>query len=240
MLLETFLFAIGFNILMFLPAFIFKTDKLTDMSYSLTFIFLATYLFISKPSSLGMTLLFLMVLIWALRLGIFLFIRIHKQKKDDRFDSMRNSFFKFLRFWLLQGFAAWIIILPLILFQEKFYVIGLIIWLIGLIIESVADYQKYSFKNKATNKNKYINTGLWAYSRHPNYFGEMLCWIGLFVFSGTWLLGILSPLFIIILLLFVSGIPLLEKKADEKWGHLDSYKKYKKETSLLIPWFKKK
>ena len=115
MLLETLTFAIGFNILMFIPAFIFRTDKLTDMSYSLTFISLIAYLFIIKPFSFGSLILFLLVLVWALRLGVFLFIRIHAQKKDDRFDNIRTSFFKFLGFWLLQGFTAWIVLIPAIL-----------------------------------------------------------------------------------------------------------------------------
>lgn len=239
MILETLLFAIGFNILMFIPAFLFKTDKLTDLSYSLTFIGLIIYIFLSKPYSVGSLLLLFMVLIWALRLGSFLFIRIHKQKKDDRFDIMRNSFFKFLGFWLLQGFTVWVVLIPATLFNNKYYSIGLIIWLLGLIIESFADAQKFSFKKNPKNNGKFIQIGLWKYSRHPNYFGEILCWIGVYIFTGVWLWGLISPLYIFVLLIFVSGIPLLEKKADKTWGKNKSYKKYKKETSILIPWVKK-
>jgi steroid 5-alpha reductase family enzyme len=238
MLLETLLFALGFNILMFIPAFLFKTDKLTDMSYSLTFIALISYIFISKADVSGSWILFLMILLWALRLGIFLFVRIHKQKKDDRFDTMRNSFFKFLGFWLLQGITVWIVLIPAILFDGKYYLVGIVIWFIGVLIESIADIQKFMFKNKSKNKEKFIQSGLWYYSRHPNYFGEILTWIGVYIFSGIWLWGLVSPIYISLLLLFVSGIPILEQKADKKWGKSKEYRSYKKKTSLLIPWFK--
>jgi steroid 5-alpha reductase family enzyme len=175
MILEALIFAIVFNIMMFIPAFIFKTDKLTDLSYSLTFIGLSLYIFFSKTYSLKNLILLIMVLTWAFRLGTFLLIRIRKQKKDDRFDNMRNSFFKFLGFWLLQGFTAWIILIPVILSTEKYCIFGLAIWLTGILIESFADYQKFSFNKNPKNKNKFIQTGLWKYSRHPNYFGEILC-----------------------------------------------------------------
>ena len=133
--------------------------------------------------------------------------------------------------------TVWVVLIPAILFDGTFYIVGAIIWIIGLIIESFADAQKFSFKKK--NKGKFIQTGLWKYSRHPNYFGEMLCWIGIYVFAGVWLWGLISPLYIIALLVFVSGIPLLEKKADAIWGKNKAYQKYKKETSVLIPWFKR-
>ncbi len=238
MIWEILLFAIGFNVLMFIPAFFLKTDKLTDLSYSLTFIFVILYVFFSKPFSIGSFMILAMVLIWAIRVGLFLFIRIHKQKKDDRFDVMRKSFFKFLGFWLLQGLTVWVVLIPSILYESKFYVIGIFIWLAGLLIEGFADKQKFDFKNNLKNKGKFIQSGIWKYSRHPNYFGEMLCWIGVYIFAGVWLWGIFSPLYIILLLMFVSGIPLLEEKANKKWGKDKIYQKYKKTTSLLIPWFK--
>jgi len=239
MLLQTLLFSVIFNLVVFIPAFILKTDKLTDLSYSLTFIVATIYVFFSRPYSTGSLLLLIMVLIWALRLGIFLFVRIRNQKKDSRFDNMRGDFFKFMGFWLLQGLTVWLVLLPVILYDGKFFIIGMLIWLIGFLIESFADFQKFAFNNNSKNSKKFITTGLWKYSRHPNYLGEMLCWIGIYVFAGVWSWGIISPLYIIGLLVFVSGIPLLEKKADKVWGHLQSYKKYKKETPVLVPWFKK-
>ncbi|MBN1275630.1 DUF1295 domain-containing protein [Candidatus Woesearchaeota archaeon] len=240
MLLQTFLFAVGFNILMFLPAYFFQTDKLTDLSYSLTFVAIALYLFIAEPFSTGRLLLVLMVFLWAARLGGFLFIRIRKQKKDDRFDSMRGSFFRFLGFWLLQGVTVWVVLLPVTLFEGPFHPIGVGVWLLGLLIESVADQQKYAFKQDPKNKGLFIRSGLWSYSRHPNYFGEILCWVGVYLAAGVWVYGLLSPLYITCLLLFVSGIPLLERKADEKWGRLEAYQDYKRSTSLLVPWRKKR
>jgi steroid 5-alpha reductase family enzyme len=239
MLLETLIFSMVFNILMFIPAFIFKTDKLTDLSYAITFIGLSIYIFLSKTFSIGNLLLFLMILAWALRLGTFLFIRIQKQKKDDRFDNIRNKFFKFLGFWLLQGFTVWIVMLSVILFDGKYNLIGLLIWFCGLLIESFADAQKSRFIKNPKNKGDFISSGLWKNSRHPNYFGEIMCWVGVYVFSGVWFFGIISPLYIFSLLSFVSGIPILEKKADKIWGKRKDYQEYKKSTSILVPWFKK-
>jgi steroid 5-alpha reductase family enzyme len=123
--------------------------------------------------------------------------------------------------------------------------LGLGIWFIGLIIEATADIQKYKFKLDKKNKDKFIDIGIWKYSRHPNYFGEILCWVGVYVFVflsfsiSEKLIALIGPLFITTLLLFVSGIPLLEKYADKKWGKEKDYQEYKKNTNILIPWFKK-
>jgi steroid 5-alpha reductase family enzyme len=240
MLIESLLFSLGFNLVMFLFAFTFKTDKLTDLSYSLTFIFLALYILLTQSLSDGYLILLGMVFLWALRLGSFLTKRIHRQGKDDRFDGMRESFFRFLGFWVLQAITVWIVLIPVFLFDHIVSWFGLIIWVVGMCIESIADFQKYIFKNNTKNHQKFIKSGLWKYSRHPNYFGEILCWVGVYVFSSVWLWGLISPLFIAFLLIFVSGIPLLEEKAQRNWGMKKSYIKYKQETSLLIPWCKLK
>jgi steroid 5-alpha reductase family enzyme len=192
--------------------------------------------------------LYAMVVVWALRLGIFLFLRIRKQKRDKRFDEMRNSLWKFGRFWLLQGASVYVILLACLFVWSKegalfswLNWIGLTIFLAGLLIESIADYQKRKFSAKSENKDKWIDTGLWSISRHPNYLGEMLVWVGVYTYAFSYLsiserlIGLLSPLYIICLLLFVSGIPLLEKAADQKWGENTEYKKYKKRTPILIP-----
>jgi steroid 5-alpha reductase family enzyme len=244
------LIALGINILMFIPAFKFKTDKLTDLSYSLTFIVLIILTLLLSQFSNYKLILTLMVIAWGLRLGIFLFIRIRKMKRDKRFDGMRESFFRFLKFWVLQGLAVWVILIPALFFINseinKIIWVGVFIWILGLIIESTADFQKYQFKQNKKNKDKFIQTGIWKYSRHPNYFGEILCWIGIyvFVFSSLTLsqkiIGLASPLFIIILLLFVTGLPMLEKYADKKWGKKKDYQEYKRKTSILIPWIQKR
>ena len=247
-LLLTLIISLGINLAMFLPAFIFKTDKLTDFSYSLTFILVSLFAFFINSFSVAKLILLVMLLAWAFRLGAYLFIRINKIKKDSRFDERRESFWKFLNFWLLQGLTVWIVMIPSINFFysdisfRTISIVGIIVWTTGLTIESIADYQKFTFKNKY--KNKWMESGLFKYSRHPNYFGEVLCWVGVYIytlqFSWMSLLNLVSPLFILILLLFVSGVPLLEKKADKKWGEDKHYQDYKRRTSKFIPWFPKK
>lgn len=242
--------ALGINLIMFIPGYLFKTDKLTDLSYALTFIILTLASLILSEISALKIILFAMILIWGLRLGIFLYIRIRKIKYDKRFDGIRESFSKFLRFWVLQGLAVWVILIPTLYFMNSdsnsVYWIGLIIWAFGLTIESIADIQKFSFSQNTKNKDKFINIGLWKYSRHPNYFGEILCWVGIyfFVFSSLAdlqkIIALASPVFIIILLLFVTGLPPLEKSADNKWGKQQDYKEYKRTTSILIPWIPKR
>jgi steroid 5-alpha reductase family enzyme len=247
LLLTTFIFLVGFNLLMFVPAFIFKTDKLTDLSYSISFIAAAIFLFLNSSQNIVHIILLIMVLLWAIRLGTYLFIRINKTGKDSRFDGMREKFWKFIGFWLLQGISVWVILLSsTISFGgseisfSSIHILGIAVWLIGLLIETVADYQKYQFKNNPDNKGKWTNTGLWKRSRHPNYFGEMLIWVGIFIYSSIYstmpdiLIAIISPIYIIGLLLFVSGIPPLEKRYDKKYGDDPEYQKYKRDTNLLI------
>ena len=244
-LLYYFLLSIGLNLVMFVPAYIYKTDKLTDISYAITFLLITIIAFSLSAQTLNKTILAIMIALWSIRLGAFLFIRIRKMKKDKRFDGMRESFTKFIKFWLLQGLTVWIVLIPSVLFfatdRNEVIMIGAVIWLAGIIIETIADAQKYKFKQNTKNKDKFIQEGLWKYSRHPNYFGEILCWIGIYIYvflsltTTQKIIGLISPLFIIMLLLFVSGIPLLEKYADDKWGRRKDYKEYKRKTSLLIP-----
>jgi steroid 5-alpha reductase family enzyme len=201
----------------------------------------------SKHDSLHVLVL-LLVLIWSLRLGSFLFIRINKIKRDKRFDGTREHFFKFLRFWILQGVTVFIVLLgATFAFTETrggihaVSTIGAAVFLIGVVIEGFADSQKFSFNNNPSNKGKWIDVGVWRASRHPNYLGEMLVWLGMYVVVTPVLNGayiwwaLLSPVYIIVLLLFVSGIPLLEKSADKKWGTLQKYQAYKKAVPSLIP-----
>ncbi|MFT7183850.1 MAG: steroid 5-alpha reductase family enzyme [Oceanicoccus sp.] len=239
--------SIGINLLMFIPAFLLKTDKLTDISYALSFVILALYALIMNGTSLASVVLFIMILIWAIRIGSYLLIRIHKIKKDTRFNEMRKSFLKFGGFWLIQGFTVWAVLIPSILFIQNqaqeigvLAIFGILIWLLGLAIETIADLQKYRFKNKTENKGKWIETGLWKYSRHPNYFGEILLWFGVYIFTFTSLvglekwIGLIGPLYIAALIIFLSGIPLLEKKAEKRWGDNKKYQSYKDRTHVLF------
>ncbi len=239
--------AVLIQLILFIPAYGYKTDKLTDLSYAITFFLLALLLFVFNPYTGGKLVLLIMITLWALRLGSYLFKRILHMGRDARFDGIREDFFRFMGFWLFQGVTIWIIIIPAALYfglpKAKFNVltlIGLIIWLVGLIIETIADHEKFTFKINPKNALKWLDTGLWHYSRHPNYFGEVLCWFGIYLFAVSSLSGfniliaLISPVFIAILLLYYSGVPGLEKSADERFGKDRRYREYKKNTSVLL------
>lgn len=239
-MLEIIFLIFALQIGFFFFASLFKTDKLTDLSYGLTFVLVALYLLSFKNGNL---ILLSMPIIWGLRLATYLFIRILKTKTDKRFDGIREKFWSFAKFWLLQAISILIISLPFVLVslkQEKISIsfISLVLFFIGLVFETVADWQKYQFKSQEQNKNTFIRIGLWKFSRHPNYFGEMLMWwsIYFFVFSnldGWQHLTLISPLYISFLLLFVSGVPTLEKKYEKQYGK--EWQDYKKKTSLIFP-----
>lgn len=233
----------------FVVAASLKSDKVTDLAYGFGFITLAGWGLARNGNYFNYQILvFVMVLAWGLRLAGYLFIRILKTGRDKRFDGIRENFVKFAKFWTLQALAVWVISLPTlyVLSLEKIFefsglmTAGLMIWGIGLVVETVADGQKFVFKNDPKNGGKWIESGVWKYSRHPNYFGEMLVWWGIFVLTmplqnGWSLLTIVGPVFITYLLLFVSGVPTLEKKYDERYRNNKKYQEYKKRTSLIIP-----
>ncbi|UJR33438.1 hypothetical protein I4U23_020883 [Adineta vaga] len=227
----------------------FRTEKFFDLTGSLTFVLL-TYLSRNKSGqSLRQKIQCACVYIWALRLGTFLFHRIMKHGKDSRFDRMRNSPSKLLFAWIMQGVWVIITLLPTLYLNEKRVdkaltktdFIGWGIWLFGFLFEVIADRQKMTFKNDLNNKGKFINTGLWKYSRHPNYFGEICAWFGLYFASSHMLVGkerlfgLLSPVFVTGLLSFLSGIPILEKQAMKAFGNDSNYRTYRKKTPVLIP-----
>lgn len=263
-LLTTLLLCISINLFFFLIAFVLQTDAFTDFSYGLSFMVVVLYMAFSgeRDAALASSQLLVvgMVGLWAVRLTSYLVVRIRAIKRDKRFDTFRHDLAGFLRFWILQGISVWVIMIPSSLFlafplsnllQLSFFanrgisshleLTGVLLWFVGLSIETIADWQKYNFKNK--NKNHWADIGLWKYARHPNYFGEMLVWWGIWltvsrVVFWYWPWGILSllgPLFITGLLLFVSGIPLLEKQQQKKYGKLPAYRKYLKNSNLLVP-----
>ena len=242
------LIAVTVNIVMFIPAYKYRTDKLTDVSYALTFILVTSVAFGSGVMRWQHFLLMLMIFWWAVRLGGFLLYRVSKKGKDARFDEMRNSLLSFLRFWVLQGVSVFLILIPAVLYMRTsrpnfngVAAAGLCLFMLGLYIEARSDLEKWQFSQKSKNKGLWIASGMWSRSRHPNYFGEMLVWIGIYTYvlpsltTGQRAWGLISPLYIIILLRFVSGVPLLEKSADNKWGSNTRYENYKKNTPLLIP-----
>ncbi|MBN1501813.1 MAG: DUF1295 domain-containing protein [Spirochaetes bacterium] len=247
-LLNLLLTSLAINGIFFIIALLLHTDIFTDITYSLTFIILTVIMFLTAENINFIKIMTAAaVIIWGLRLGSYLFYRILHIKVDHRFDDKRDSFVKFGLFWLLQAVTIWVVLLPvygiitseLSLNSQYLLIPGVILFTAGLIIETVADIQKYRFKMNPGNKG-FISSGLWKYSRHPNYFGEIIFWWGIalpgiFIFSGFQLLYFTGPLFITLLIIFVSGIPLLEKSADSKWGDNPDYISYKQKTSILVP-----
>ncbi len=235
--------------LVFIPSFRLQTEKYFDLTGSITYI---TVISVAALLSAGLDarsiLLWALVVIWAIRLGTFLYNRIHKAGKDDRFDEIKPSFVRFLNVWTIQGLwvtftmAAALVAITTTNRKEfdAFAIIGLLVWVFGFSIEIIADRQKSRFSANPENKGKFIQTGLWSRSRHPNYFGEIVLWIGIAlialpVLQGWQWVALISPVFVTLLITRVSGVPLLEKKADQKWGGQADYEAYKKSTPVLIP-----
>jgi steroid 5-alpha reductase family enzyme len=237
------------NWVAFVPAYILQTEKFFDLTGSVTYMAATVVgvLFSSKMDARSLIVMVL-VLIWAIRLGAFLYKRIQKDGKDGRFDELKPNFLRFLIVWTLQGlWVTFTLAAALVIFTTTVKkplgfvaVIGILIWVIGFLIEVIADAQKSKWRANPENRGKFINIGLWSKSRHPNYFGEILLWIGIAVIAfpimETWqYFSLISPVFVYFLLTRVSGIPLLEKRSDEKWGGKDEYEEYKKNTPVLIP-----
>lgn len=235
--------------LVFIPAYIFQTEKYFDLTGSLTYITVTTLaLALSRGMDTRSILLWALVIIWAVRLGSFLFGRIRKAGKDDRFDDIKPDFLRFLNVWTIQGLwitftaAAALVAITSSVRKELdiFAVVGFLVWIFGFAFEVVADSQKSRFNADPANKGKFIQSGLWSRSRHPNYFGEIVLWIGIAIIAipvlqGWQWVAMISPLFVTFLLTRVSGVPLLEKKAEAKWGGQADYEAYKKNTPALIP-----
>ncbi|MDB9908139.1 DUF1295 domain-containing protein [Gammaproteobacteria bacterium] len=236
----------------YIPAFMFKTEKFYDLTGSLTYIAAISFALYSTNTSqsldLGSLIIGAAIIFWAVRLGSFLFMRVHKDKKDGRFDTIKTSFSQFFMTWTLQGMWVFIcssaalvaIANPTGVPINIVFIIGLALFILGFVVEIIADNQKSAFRSIPENKDVFINEGLWARSRHPNYFGEITLWTGITVmgistFEGMNYLALFSPIFSYLLLNYVSGVRMLEYRGHKKWGHLDAYQDYKKSTPKLIP-----
>ena len=230
----------------FAIAYGLQIDKVTDFAGTANFLLLATVtLWLGEDFTFPKIIGSLMVILWSLRLGAYLSYRILVWGEDNRFDEMRSKFWSFLGFWIMQILWVFLTCLPVVYFNSldspdsvnTLASIGIGMFSIGLIIEAWADYTKFSHK---LNSEKWCTSGLWKYSRHPNYFGNILLWFGIFVFCYSYevpLWTVIGPLWTTFLLLFVSGIPLLEASADKKYGNDSEYLQYKSNTSVLIPLF---
>lgn len=241
--------AFAINWLAFVPAAIKQTEHYYDLTGGITYITVTLVaVLLSRELDLRAMLVAGMVLVWSLRLATFLFRRISKAGKDGRFDEIKTIPTRFLMAWTVQG--LWVLLtaaaaLAVITGGTREPLgpvgyLGLAVWAFGFLIEVVADRQKSAFKADPANKGRFINVGLWAWSRHPNYFGEIVLWTGMAIVALPVLHGwqyatLISPVFVAFLLIRVSGIPMLESSADERWGGQDDYETYKRNTPVLMP-----
>jgi steroid 5-alpha reductase family enzyme len=225
-------------------AYVLQTDKLTDISYSATFAAIAAAGYYYSEHSLTDQLTLLMIILWALRLGGYLFYRIMKIGHDDRFDDIRTDPIKFFSFWIMQGLTCGIVSFAYLqVFQEAdkdasgLFLVGITLALAGLLMETVADVQKFRFKKD--HPKKFMNRGLWQHLRHPNYTGELLFWWGIFLASipfANLFVALSSPLWISLIIIKFSGIPILEKKWEKNYGQSNDYQSYVDNSWRLVPY----
>ena len=253
--------------ILFIPAYIFKTEKFYDLTGSVSYITILLYVLISSngvklnhswnfndfenwiaSGNLGNIILTSLIILWTIRLGTFLFLRIKKAGEDKRFREIKKSFSWFFMAFTISG--MWVSICTIcaltgisngIKLTGVTYA-GILTFIIGITIEIISDNQKTNFRKIEDNKDRFITTGLWKYSRHPNYLGEIILWTGVATISYSSLevyqmFTLISPIFTYLLLVHVSGINLLEKSGEKKWGHLDEYKVYKEKTPRLFLFF---
>lgn len=248
----TALVTIGMQLSFFAVAATFKFDKVTDFAGASNFILLAWLTFGLNGARFDRQVVdTVLVTVWGVRLGIFLLYRVLKRGKDERFDQIRENFFSFLGFWVFQMIWVWTVSLPVIFLNASTTnvaigardIAGWVLWGVGFVIEVIADWQKDAFSSEPANRGRVLANGLWRYSRHPNYFGEILVWLGMFIscsavfeqnVEGAYV-SVLSPVLTAVLLLFLSGIPPAEKRYDERYGHMPFYREYKERTSPLFP-----
>ena len=244
--------SIGLNAFAFFVSFLIKKDFLIDITYAITFVISSIVLMIIENNNgINQYLFLFLIIVWATRLGIFLLIRISKKKVDNRFDKIRNSFWKFGLFWMLQAVSIWVINMPTYLAIINLAPLGNIFtFLLALLalffvaFETIADLQKYKFNQ--LHKGEFISIGLWKISRHPNYFGEICFWLvmTLLLFASDFqiinLIALVSPLWIGLLLYKISGVPILEKQGWKRFGNNPEYHRYLIKTPCVVPFIGKK
>lgn len=247
------------QIVAFVPAFYYQTEHYYDITGSFTYILCTVYSYVAGLATQdyvvnARTLIpTILTVVWAARLGSFLYKRVKLAGKDARFDKIKPDPLLFLAVWTLQG--LWVTLTAIAVFTlnssppsdlafPPTVIIGLVVWVGGFGCEAMSDRQKRIWRADTNNRGKWIAVGLWYYSRHPNYFGEITLWVGMFItccssFVETQWAAAVGPIFVYCLITYVSGVPMLERYADKKWGDVPAYQDYKKSTNCLVPWFKR-
>ena len=239
--------AFGLNWLVFIPAYAYQTERYFDLTGSLTYLLLVAAALAFGSADPRALLLGSLVALWATRLGRFLFRRIQEDGSDGRFDPLKPDFARFLMTWTLQGLWVFLTLscaLAAITSSDSRplgipALVGGVLWGLGFALEVISDRQKRAFRKEPTNRDRFITSGLWAWSRHPNYFGEILLWAGIAVIalpalSGWQYVTLVSPVFVFVLLTKISGIPMLEARGLRRWGDLPAYQDYRARTPALL------
>jgi steroid 5-alpha reductase family enzyme len=222
-----------------------KNNAVVDIAWGLGFVLVAWFTFMLSSMTIINYVITIIVSLWGLRLGYYLFKRNWNKAEDYRYVEMRKSWLKYpllqayLKVYMLQMLLMYIISLSIIFINNSnsnlglLAYLGIFVWIIGYFFEVVGDYQLKKFVSNPLNKGHIMKTGLWKYTRHPNYFGEAVMWWGIYLLAlnAGGYLTIISPLLINFLLVFVSGVPLLEKKYKDNL----EFQEYAKVTSIFIP-----
>lgn len=242
----------GIQVVVFLPSYWAQTEHFYDLTGGITYLSTMGYMAYRHQQIFGdwdlrSIVLTALIGLWAIRLSSFLFTRVKRVGKDVRFDSLKTSFTRFLLTWMLQGLWVFMCTYPALIAlaspsksDTAFLLMGSGVWVVGWVYQVIADRQKTAFNKNPTNEGKFINVGLWKQSRHPNYVGEVVLWTGITLiafpsFTGLQWMGCVTPLFVYWLLNKVSGVNLLEVRADKKWGDDPAYLAYKKTTPIFFP-----
>lgn len=240
--------AYGINWVAFVPAYLRQTERFYDLMGSVSYLAVVVLGLVLGGGGARALLLAALITVWTVRLGSFLVARISRDGSDGRFDAITPKPLRFLMTWTMQG--LWVVLTASCALAamtaerdealDVLAVVGAVVWLVGFGIEVVADQQKRRFRADPTNEGRFIDVGLWAWSRHPNYFGEIVLWVGVAVvalpaLAGWQFVTLISPVFVAVLLTRISGVPMLEARARKRWGEQDDYRRYVRRTPVLVP-----